>query len=225
MSSSDATKVITPAAILSYPWIDEPQIGTDDNGKPNGKDMFSGVLVFVDAIMERYPQFGITLDALRAAAKVAGEAKFGSQYAALLRNPNFKPGFRTDVEEKGYPAGSTFINARNKSRPGLVYLYPDPRDGKPALVVPGLATAGYDLTDADKKGIKDVFYPGAIVRASVRAFGFETKGNRGVSFALNNLQLIDGTVPRLDNRKAAQDDFEADASAKPASLADLGVES
>ena len=206
-TASVATKLITPAAILSYPWLDEAQPPLQEGGK----SMFSAVLIFDPNTMEKYAQFGTTLDALKAAATVAAQEKFGDKLPALLRNPNFKSGIRTDVEEKpGYPAGSVFINARNERRPGLVYLWPNPADHKP-MIVP-----------EDK--ITEAFYPGAIVRASVRAFGFDKGGNKGVSFALNNLQLIDGKAPRLDNRKAAEDDFEADASAKPASLADLGVD-
>jgi hypothetical protein len=178
-------------------------------GSTNPKLYYSAVLVFSPEVMAKYPQFGTSLEPLEAAVKIAGAAKFGEQYTALLRNPNFKPGIRRDVEGKGYPDGSVFVNARNERRPGLVYLYPDPVDGKPATVPDAL--------------IEDVFYPGAIVRASIRAFGFDVKMNKGVSFALNNIQLLDGKAPRLDSRKAAKDDFQADASAAPASLDDLGV--
>lgn len=205
--NKDATKLITVAAILSYPWLSEPQ--PPMAGSSNPKLMYSAVLVFDPATMAKYPQFGTSLDPLYNAAKTALLAKFGDKLPALQRNPNFKPGIRGDIEGKGYPEGSVFVNARNERRPGLVYLYPDPSDGKPAVVA-----------DAD---VEDVFYPGAIVRASIRAFGFDTAGNKGAAFALNNIQLLDGTAPRLDSRKAAKDDFTADASAAPAPLDDLGV--
>lgn len=210
-TQKDVTKVITPVAILSFPWLFEAQSPPIDpkTGKPQGKFMFSAALIFDEATMAKYPQFGASIDGLRSATNAALTEKFGDKLAGLLRNPNFKTGFRTDGQEWGYPEGSVHINPRNERRPGLVYLWPD-ASGKPALV------------PEDK--IKDAFYPGALVRASVRAFAFDRAGNRGASFALNNLQLIDGTVPRLDGRSKAEDEFEADASQKPASLDDLGVE-
>lgn len=213
-SKSNATRVITPVAILSYPWLDEAQAPLEGS---TGKPMFSAALIFVPEIMQRFAKFGPSLDGLKAAAGVAAAEKFGDKLTGLLRNPNFKTGFREDGDEKGYPKGAIYINARSERRPGLVYLFPEigcvPAEGKscPPALVP-------------EDRIKEDFYPGALVRASVRAFGFDRAGNRGVSFALNHIQLIDGTAPRLDSRKAAQDDFEADPSKAPASLDDLGVE-
>jgi hypothetical protein len=51
-------------------------------------------------------------------------------------------------------------------------------------------------------------YAGARVRAAINAYAFDTQGNRGVAWGLNNLQKM-GDGPRLDNRKSAQDQFEA----------------
>jgi hypothetical protein len=62
-------------------------------------------------------------------------------------------------------------------------------------------------------------YPGAIVKASLRAYAYSVNGNNGVSFALGNLQKIkDG--PRMDGRLSASDEFTAEA--KPtADISDL----
>jgi ssDNA-binding protein len=211
-SEKDLSKVITPVAILSFPWLFEPQPAPTDpkTQKSTGKAMYSAALIFDEATMAKYPQFGTSLDALRAAANFVLTEKFGDKLAGYLRNPNFKTGFRTDGQEWGYPEGSVHINPRNERRPGLVYLWPEAGTTKPAIV--------------PEDAIKDAFYPGALVRASVRAFAFDRAGNRGASFALNNIQLIDGTVPRLDGRKAPQDEFEADATKAPASLDDIGAE-
>jgi ssDNA-binding protein len=204
-TQTNATKLITPVAILSYPWLDEAQPPQEEGGKA----MFSGALIFVPEIMAKFPQFGNLgeqFSVLKSIATAAASEKFGDKLPALLRNPNFKPGYRTDGDEKGYPAGAVYINARSERRPGLVYLYPD-ASGKPAIV--------------PEDRIKEDFYPGALVRAVVRAYGFDRKGNRGVAWGLNHLQLIDGTAPRLDNRKAATEEFSADASLSPASLDDI----
>lgn len=209
-TEQNATKLITPVAILSYPWLDEaqPPQQNDDGTPGTGKAMFSAALVFVPEIMARYPQFGDLgkdFAILKKITGIAAQTKFGDKLTALLRNPNWKPGYRLDGEEKGYPAGAVYINARSERRPGLVYLYPD-ESGKPALV--------------PEQQIETAFYPGALVRAVVRAYGFDRKGNRGVAWGLNHLQLIDGKAPRLDNRKAATEEFEADASLSPSSLDD-----
>lgn len=210
-TTNDPTKVITPVAILSFPWFFEAQPPQVDpkTQKPQGKAMYSAALIFDAETMAKYPQFGTSIEPLKAAAQYALNEKFGDKLAGLLRNPNFKTGFRTDGQQWGYPEGSIHINPRNERRPGLVYLWPD-ASGKPAIV--------------PEDAIKDVFYPGALVRASVRAFAYDKQVNKGVSFALNNIQLIDGTAPRMDGRTAVQDEFTADATKAPASLDDLGAE-
>lgn len=199
MSSKD-TKVITPAATLSYPHLDKPVQDTDDEGKPKGKPKYSCTLIF---------PVGTDLRAMEAAAEAAGRAKWGDKYPVIkkgFRNQTF----RTDTEEKGYPDGSTFVNARTEAQPGMVFSHADPND-KSEKPRP---------TKVALEQIVDVFYAGSVVRASLNAFAYETKGNRGVAFGLNNLQKIkDG--PRLDNRKAAEDEFTPDLSAAPASLEDL----
>jgi hypothetical protein len=104
--------------------------------------------------------------------------------AGQLRMP-----LRTEWEDKGYPENSVFITCSSKQQPGIVHPYAG-SDGKPA-----------PLTDPNE------IYPGAIVRASLRAFGYDKAGNKGVSFALNNLQkLRDGD--RLDGRVSAANEFD-----------------
>lgn len=146
---------------------------------------------------------GTDLTDLKKAAAAALKEKFGGK-AKAIRKTGYWP-FRDDpddVAQKGYPEGCTFINVRTTRKPGLVSIVPDPETGKPM-----------PLTDPEK------WYPGAVVRASIEAYGFDTEGNRGVTFGLGNLQWIrDGD--RLDGRSAAQDEFEADPDAV-ADLSDL----
>jgi len=63
-------------------------------------------------------------------------------------------------------------------------------------------------------------YPGAGVRASVSAFAYDSNGNKGVSFALNNMQKV-SEGERLDGRAAADDEFTADLSSAPADISGL----
>lgn len=183
-----STKVITPKAMLSYPYLFKPQPGKE------GKDAkYSAALVF--------PK-GTDLKELKAAVLEAAESKWGAKAADGLRSGKLRSPLRTDVEEKGYPEGSTFFNARSKAAPGVVSVFPGP-NGKPL-----------PIEDEDQ------VYAGCWVRASVTAFPYDVDGNRGVGFALNNVQkLADGE--RIDGRKKAEDEFEADLSAKPAEIDDL----
>lgn len=197
--------IITPKATLSYPHLDkaqEPKPGDDGNGKAK----FSATLVFAP---------GTDLTALFAAAFEAAKEKFTATFKlpngqmvpiekafelSILRSP-----FRRDALVKGYPEGSIFINVRTERKPGCVFNYKG-ADGKPAII--------------PDEAITTELYAGASVRASVRAFGYEAKGNRGVSFALNNVQKL-GDGERLDGRVAASDEFTAELDAAPSDLSAL----
>ncbi len=193
MSKSATTKVITGPATLSYPHLDKAQKAQ----KEGDKEKFTATLVFAPSV---------NLDALYAAANEAAEDRFGSKGPAMLKSGALRSPFRTDATAKGYPEGSVFINTRSDRQPGMVYLHAGP-DGKSPAVI-------------EQKDILEALYPGAQVRASVVAFAYDTGTNKGVSFALNNIQkLADGT--RLDNRVAATDEFDADLNAAPASLEGL----
>jgi hypothetical protein len=197
-----ATKCITPLCILSFPRLDKPTPGED--GKP---DKYSAALVFSPELLAD-PAEKKLFDALQAAGVAAVAEKFGNKATNLLQSDGFKKGFRRDIAGKGYPEGSIYLNARSEQKPGIVYGYAGP-DGRPARM-------------PDDK-IKNEMFPGVIVRASVTPFAFARPDNKGLSFALNNLQFV-RVGPRLDGHAAAEDEFAVDLSAAPASLADLGGE-
>ena len=145
---------------------------------------------------------GTDLSGLKKAALEAATEKFGAKAEALIRDGKLKLPFRNDGADKGYPDGSIFMNVKNKAKPGIVSIFPG-ADGKPTPI-------------SDEAQI----YAGCKVRVSLRAYAYDVSGNKGVAFALGNLQkLADGD--RLDGRKKAEDEFEADLSAKPADLDDL----
>lgn len=186
------TKIITPEAMLSYPHIDKPQEPKDGKGNPK----YSATLVFAP---------GTDLSALEAAAVAAAEDKYPGKGKAMLAKGQLRSPFRKDAEAKGYAEGSVFVNVRTEQQPGCVYLHAG-ADKRPAPIA--------------QEDIREQLYPGAIIRASLRAFAYDSNGNKGVSFALNNIQkLRDGE--RLDGRVAAEDEFDADLSATPASLEDI----
>ena len=170
-------KIITPIATLSYPYLFSPV------KNEQGDEYYSCALVFDESA---------DIQPLMAAAIEAGAGKFGPKFTEGVKAGKFSMPFRTDVEEKGYPAGSTFINVRSKYKPGVVDRFAGP-DGKPMKI---------DGDEAAK------VYAGALVRASLRAFAYDKAGKRGVSFGLLNIQKL-GEGPRLDGRMAASEEFEA----------------
>lgn len=194
-NTKDETRVITPEAIISYPHLDKPQPSND--GKP---PKYSAAFVFLK---------GSDLAKLKAAAIAAGVKKFGANiklpngqsitFEQALAEGIFKSPFRKDGLMKGYPEGSIFITARTAQAPQVVYG---------------------DLKQVPLDQIKTAIYPGAKVRASLTAFGYDNSGNKGVSFALNSVQKI-GDGDRLDNRVAAENEFTAELSQAPADLDSL----
>ena len=153
---------------------------------------YSCALVFED---------GTDLKSLKQAAVEAARERFGDKADNMIKGGKLRMPVRTDSVEKGYPEGSTFMNVRTTKKPGIVSIYPGP-DGKP-------------LPIADE----DEMYPGCVVRASLACYAYDTNGNRGVSFALNNLQKV-AEGERLDGRAKAEDEFDADMDAV-ADLSDL----
>ena len=187
-------QVITPEAIISYPKLFVPEAMSDE---PDAVKKYSAAFIFPE---------GSDLTELKDAAASAAREKWGDKAGAMFSSGALRSPFRTDVEAKGYPEGSTFFNARSLQRPGVVSIYPDPNNGgKPTVI-----------TD------EGAVVAGARVKAAVSVFAYEVKGNKGISFGLNSVQLIRPPTPeeRLDGRVAAQDTFAADKDAV-ADLSDL----
>ena len=170
----------TPAGRLSYPHLDTPQTGFD-----GGKPKYSASLIF---------EKGTDTTALEKAVEATAEDKWPKKARAMLRSGKLRNPIRDDFEEKpGYPEECTFISAKSDRQPGMVLNVKGP-DGRPKGV--------------DPDDIRDTFYPGADVRFSVTPFAYDVNGNKGVSFALNNIQKLSDN-DRIDGRVSAEDDFEA----------------
>ena len=117
-----------------------------------------------------------------------------------LQNPFRDQG---DKEFEGYEKGAIFITATAKTQPGLV--------------------------DASVQKIIDEskFYAGCYAIAEVRAFCYDAKGKKGVSFGLNNVQKTRDGEP-LSGRNAPEDVFSpitpaagATGGTKPLTAAEL----
>jgi hypothetical protein len=168
----------TPIGILSFPVLFAPRPRA-----PGGEPVYQCSLLF-DQQAQRHPDF----EALRKAVRECIDDQWGagkSQDKAFLvglRHP-----FRKTQEKqyKGYDIpGGVFISPWTKSRPGVV--------------------------DAQRNEITvaEDIWAGQLARATVAPFAYNTSGNRGVSFALNNLQICRTDGERLDGRRDAKQDFD-----------------
>lgn len=111
-----------------------------------------------------------------AAVKFFGEGKVPTG----LRNP-LRDGAEK-AQEWPFYAGMLFINTSSKTKPGLVNQ------------------ANQPITNPDD------IYSGCWVRADLNAFGYNKKGNKGVSFGLNNVQKL-GDDERFGGRRPAEQVF------------------
>lgn len=169
--------VMTPVFRVSYPNVFKPK-----KNELNGQDEYSLVALFPkDA----------DLSQLKAAAQKAITDKWGSDKAkwpANLRTPFRDQGERAKVVDgkkvlpAGHEEGAIFLNLKAKQRPGVV------------------DQSVQDIIDESQ------FYAGCFARATINAYAYDNKGNRGVAFGLNNVQKMKDGDP-LSGRPRAMDEF------------------
>lgn len=142
------------------------------------------------------------IKSLKIACNAAAAQKWGNdstKWPKNLRLPFRDGNEKTDLQ--GYE-GNIFVSASSKNKPGLV-------DQK---LQPILA--------------ENDFYAGCYARAELQAFAYDTNGNKGVSFALQNVQKLAEGEP-FSGKKKAEDTFNDDFAIESDGLeigdtADLG---
>ena len=194
------TRGITPVGRLSYPHLFKAQ-AAEEGGKPK----FSLAIVFDKATQatEEFKQ-------MKRHFLNAGQAKYGPDLQAMILDGRLRFPIRKDLDKKYGDGSDVFINFRSDTPPGLVAREADPATGKPARITEDEQTPGH----------AHELYPGCLVRCSYSAYTYDRKGNKGIGTGLNNVQKM-GEGTRIDNRKSAHEEFEADLTAAPASLEDL----
>lgn len=197
MPTNDTTEIkLVGQGLLSFPRLYEPQpsktVGKD--GRPVMK--YTATIVLIDDEATKV---------LKTAYLQAVFAKFGRDVGTqLIKDEELKsPFLKKKLEKYGYPEGSCYIRVSSVKRPGVVADFRDPETGKPAKI-----------TDPER------MYSGCMVKATLRLFWYDSDGNKGFSFGLNNMQRLtrkdeNGKPakedwPRIDGRLNAEDDFEAD---------------
>jgi hypothetical protein len=127
-----------------------------------------------------------TIAALKAAAKAALTEKFGDKIPKTIRNP-LRDGdteSKSDGSSLGEEyAGHWFFNTKSAKRPGAV-----------------------DSDGNDLIGNDDIV-SGDYGRVSLNAYAYDTAGNKGVSFGLNNIMFSRRGKPLGVARTNAADDF------------------
>ena len=193
-------KCITPEGVLSFPALLEARKASED-----AKPKFGVTLLFYPDQVQQYLPGKADLKALKAAVAQVAQEEFGKKLPEMIKSGKFKSPFLSDeeqIEKYGWPEGTIYLRLSSLRKPGVVSGLRD-ANGKPTV-----------LTDQE---IEEKLYPGARVRCSVRPFAYDVSGNRGVSFDLQNVQLL-GDGERIDGRSNAEDEFEATTEA--ADLAD-----
>lgn len=128
---------------------------------------------------------GADLSALKQAAKEAAAEKWGDKIPKVMRNP-----FRTNDELE-----NPLVGVEDDA---VVVTFSANEDRRPGVV------------DANLQDIIDEAecYSGAYYRAQVRAFAYETAGNKGVAFGLQNVQKLRDGEP-MGGRMPASKAFGA----------------
>jgi len=197
-------KLKTPVGVLSYPHLFEPVAGED-----GGKKKYSMALVLGEEA-----QATVLFRELKAAAKALGVVKWGDKFEAMVLADQLHWPFKKDKAGK-YPSvpNAIVMNFRSDTPPGLVSRRKQvsgPDIGKPTIITEAMQITGQE----------DEMYPGCLVQVVVSPFVFDKGMKKGVSFGLNNVQKT-GEGARIDGKRAATDDFEADLTEAPVSLDDL----
>lgn len=185
------SKVITGTCRASY-----ARLMSAETNKLSGKTEFSVVLL-IPKTDEK------TIANIKAAAKEAISAKWGDKPPKGLKNP-LKDG-DTATKSDGSPMGEEFK--------GHFYMSTkcDASKHKPTVI----DANGNELFDPD------AVVSGDYIRASMNAFAYDATANRGVSFGLNNVQLVKKGQPLGASRQSAQDEFGVSkAPAKELATAD-----
>lgn len=143
------------------------------------------------------------INALKKEAMAAAVEMFGDDAKDMVKKGKIRWPFRSGAEKDhlgGYDENTIFVSASSKQRPGIV-------DGQMQPCLP------------------EDFYPGCYARAKIRAFAYDVKGNKGVSFGLGNIQKLRDGEP-LGSRRRPEDDFDpvGNGGGSSADIDDMDVE-
>lgn len=211
---------ITPEARISYPNLFTPSAAVE-----GAEERYSAQLVF-EAGTDLSGLKQMVFDALKekfGAEEINGNAKIEvvqtdhgpANYLVTAGGLRIRLPWRDapeDVEKKGYPEGSTFVNVKSKNPVSVVSQIPDDsNDRKPAQIT----NLNGDIRLRDGTVIPGAapIYPGRYVRASINPYVYTQPANGVSLWFASGLQVMLREAERLDNRQKAEDVFDADQDA------------
>lgn len=157
-----------------------PQLFVPKPRAQGGEPVFS-VALLISEIEQKSPKWKAIQDAVRQCAV--------DEFGANVKMESLQLPFRNAGEKAdkyaGYEDGVIVINPWSKKKPGVV---------GPRLE---------DILTADE------VYAGQIVRAQITPFAWSNTGRKGVSFGLDNIQIVKLDAPRIDGRAPANKVFDA----------------
>lgn len=179
--TKDPRKVVTGKVRLSFPYLFEPRPGTQPGQPPK-----YSLMILIDKDDDE------TVAKIRKVEKALETEVIKSKYRGK-KPAKFQSSILHDADEDGtaeeYP-----------EREGCYYM----SISSPEKYPPGVV----DRNGQDVLSERDV-WSGIYGRVSMRAFDYDTNGNKGISFGLNNVQVF-GYGDRLVGGASAQEDFDDD---------------
>ena len=173
------TRIVTGKVRLSFPNLFKPRAITE------GQDPKFSVMLLIPKDDKD------TLKSIRAAEAEALKQGIASKFGGK-KPANLKTTILHDADEDGtaedYP-----------ERKGMLYMSVSANTSNPPGVVDRQAQPILDESEV---------YSGVYARASITAFAYDVSGNKGISFGLNNVQVLGGG-DRLAGGPRAEDEFEA----------------
>jgi len=156
-----------------------PKVFKAELNSLSGKQEYSVVALF---------KKGEDLSPLKKAAEALLVEKLGADKAKWPKNLRIP--FRDQADKMkdgqlpaGHEEGAIFMNLKSQQKPGVV------NQNVEAII---------DETE---------FYAGCVCRATVRAYYYDQKGNRGIAFGLQNLQKVADGEPLGASRVSATNEF------------------
>ena len=152
----------------------------EPKGFQGGKEKYSAVMLFDMDAINKDPKEKAKFKAMKEAMKESATQKWPKGLPKGLKNPFRKGEEKEDID--GYGEGIVFVRASTEHQPGVV-------DDK-----------GFDIMKASE------VYAGCYAHATVNTFAYDTAGNRGIAFGLQNLQKLGEGEP-FGNRSTPEQDF------------------
>ena len=174
-AKSDPTVLVLRNVRLSYPHLDEPYAGENDDGNAVAK--YTAKLI----TCPKDPEFKGNIKRVKAAVEAALEEKFGSNPPKIAKDRRFY--VKIDGDMDGYEdfIGCYRFGGNSKTRPTLVSRFRDPKTGKPQMVA--------------EEDIADVFYPGCRVNAVLKVWCQSNKFGKRINAFLDAVQFHKDDTP------------------------------